>query len=82
MNLVTSYKSSKFLILLGSSNKNTDGGGGDDPNIDVFLLLNTGNMCTKVYGSFVGTIRLFVSIINTFSLSSRIIPVPIYLIYS
>jgi hypothetical protein len=48
----------------------------------VFLLLNTGNMCTKVYGSFVGTIRLFVSIINTFSLSSRIIPVPIYLIYS
>jgi len=39
-------------------------------------------MCTKVYGSSADTIRLFVSIVDTFSLSSRIISVPIHLIYS
>jgi hypothetical protein len=37
MNLVASYKSSKFLILFGSSNEDADGGSGGDPNINVFF---------------------------------------------
>jgi len=82
MNLVALYKSFKFLILFGSSNKDADSGGGGDPNINVFLLLNTRNMCIKVYRSSADTIRLFVSTVDTFSLSSRIILVPIHLIYS
>jgi len=79
---VASYKSFNFLILFGSSNKDTDNGGGGDPNINVFLLLNTRNMCIKVYSSSADTIRLFVSTVDTFSLSSRIISVLIHLIYS
>ena len=45
-NLAALYKSSKFLILLGSSNEDVDGSGDDDSTTNVFLLLNTRNICT------------------------------------
>jgi len=41
---VASYSSSRFLILLGSSDEDADGGVDDDSG--VFLLLNTGDLCT------------------------------------
>jgi hypothetical protein len=42
---VASYNSSRFLILLGTSDEDDDDGVGDDPG--VFLLLNTGDLCSS-----------------------------------
>ena len=52
---MASYSSSRFLILLGSSDEDADGGVDDDAP-GVFLLLNTGNLCTRLCGSAAGTI--------------------------
>jgi len=68
---VASYKSSKFIILLGSSNE--DGNGDDDdPNVGMFLLMNTGNLCTRVCGSSAYIIGPSISTIST-SISSSMI---------
>jgi len=74
---VESYNSSRFLILLDSSDGNASGGVGDDS--DVFLLLNTGDPCTGLYGSSADNIRPFASIVGTFISSSRIKSVLIHL---
>jgi len=49
MTCVASYNSSRFLILLGPSDEDADDGVDDDSG--VFLLLNTGNLCTGLCGS-------------------------------
>jgi len=67
---VASYNSSRFLILLGSSNEDVDGGVDDDSGM--FLLLNTGDLCTGPCGSFGGNIGPSVSTVGTFTSSSRI----------
>jgi len=77
MTWVASYNSFRFLILLGSSDEDADGGVDDDPG--VFLLLNTGNLCTRLHGSSAGNIGPSANIIGTFTSSSRIKLVPIHL---
>jgi len=52
---VALYSSSRFLILLDSSDEDADGGVDDDAP-GVFLLLNTGNLCTRLCGSAAGII--------------------------
>jgi hypothetical protein len=66
---VASYNSSRFLIVLGPSDEDADDGIDDDS--DVFLLLNTGNLCTGLYG-FVGNIGPSASTVGTSTSSSRI----------
>ena len=75
MTRVASYNSSRFLILLGSSDEDADGGVDDDP--DVFLLLNIGNLCTGLCGSSAGNIGL--SAVGTSTSFSRIKSVLIHL---
>jgi hypothetical protein len=70
MTWVASYNSSRFLILLGSSDEDADGGVDDDPG--VFLLLNTGNLCTGLCGSSAGNIGPSASTVGTSTSSSRI----------
>jgi hypothetical protein len=79
---VASYKSSKFFILLGSSDEDTNGDVDDDLGIGVFLLLNIGNLCIGVYHSSVGNIGPSASIVGTSTSSSRIRSVLIHLTYS
>jgi hypothetical protein len=46
-------QSSRFLIILGSSDDDGDDDDDDDDddlNVGVFLLLNTRNLCTRVFG--------------------------------
>jgi len=74
---VESYNSSRFLILLDSSDKDVDGGVGDDSN--VFLLLNTGDPCTGLCGSSADNIRPSASIVGTSTSSSRTKSVLIHL---
>jgi len=74
---VASYNSSRFLILLGSSDEDVDGGVDDDPS--VFLLLNTGNLCTGICGSSAGNIGPSASTVGTSISSSRIKSVLIHL---
>jgi len=78
---VASYKSSKFLILLGSSNEDGDGDDDDDPNVGMFLLMNTGNLCTRVCGSSAYIIGPSVSTINTSISSSMIKSILIHLTF-
>ena len=68
---MASYSSSRFLILLGPYDEDVDGGVDDDDS-GVFLLLNTGNLCTKLCGSSAGNMGPFTSTIGTSTLSSRI----------
>ncbi|KAI5565896.1 hypothetical protein BDE02_14G150200 [Populus trichocarpa] len=57
MTCVASYNSSRFLILLGpSDDEDVAAGGVDDDAPGVFLLLNTGNLCTGLCGSAAGII--------------------------
>jgi hypothetical protein len=79
---VASYKSSKFFILLGSSDEDTNGDVDDDLGIGVFLLLNIGNLCIGVCHSSVGNIGPSASIVGTSTSSSRIRSVLIHLTYS
>jgi hypothetical protein len=60
---VASYNSSRFLILLGASYEDADDGVDDDPG--VFLLLNTGDLCTGLCGSFAGNIGPSASTVGT-----------------
>jgi len=76
---VASHNSSKFLILIGSSDEDANGDVDDDPSVDVFLLLNTRNLCTGLYGSSTGNIGPFASNVGTSTLSSRIRSVLIHL---
>jgi len=78
---VASYKSSKFFILLGSSDEDTNGDVDDDfgIGIGVFLLLDTGNLCIGVCHSSAGNIGPSASIVGTSTLSSRIRSVLIHL---
>jgi len=76
---VTSYKSSIFLILLGSFDENADNGNDEDPDVGVFLLLNTWNLCIGVCGSSIYTIGPFVSAIGTSTSSLRIRSILIHL---
>jgi len=76
---VTSYKSSIFLILLGSFDENVDNVNDEDPDVGVFLLLNTRNLCIGVCGSSIYTIELFVSAIGTSTSSLRIRSILIHL---
>jgi hypothetical protein len=46
----------KILILLGPSDDEDADGGVDDDAPGVFLLLNTGNLCTGLCGSAAGII--------------------------
>jgi len=62
---VALYKSSRFLILLGSSDEDVNGDVDDDPS--VFLLLNTGNLCARVCGSSASNIGLSISTFGTSS---------------
>eukprot|EP00258_Populus_trichocarpa_P040966 XP_024456985.1 receptor-like protein 1 [Populus trichocarpa] len=55
MTCVASYNSSRFLILLGPSDEDAAAGVDDDAP-GVFLLLNTGNLCTGLCGSAAGII--------------------------
>jgi len=65
---VASYNSFRFLILLGPSDEDADSG--DDSG--VFLLLNIGDLCTGLCGSFTGNIGPSASTVATSSSSSRI----------
>ncbi|KAL9383915.1 hypothetical protein Peur_024238 [Populus x canadensis] len=56
MTCVASYNSSRFLILLGPSDDEDVAAGVDDDAPGVFLLLNTGNLCTGLCGSAAGII--------------------------
>ena len=69
MTWVASYNSSRFLILLGASYEDADDGVDDDSS--VFLLLNTGNLCSGLCGS-AGTIGPSASTVGTSTSSSRI----------
>jgi hypothetical protein len=71
IDLVTPYKSSKFLILCSSSDEDVDDSDDDNHSVGVFLLLNTGNPYAEVYGSFAGTIGPFVSTVGSSISSSR-----------
>jgi hypothetical protein len=73
---VASYNSSRFLILFGPSYEDDSGGVDDDSG--VFLLLNTGNLCTGLCGS-AGNIGPSASIVGTSTSSSRIKSVLIHL---
>ena len=74
---MASYNSSRFLILLSSSDEDVDVDNG--PGIDVLLLLNTGNLCTGLCCSSVGNIGPSASIVGTSTSSSRIKSVLIHL---
>ena len=74
-----SYKYSRFFILLGSSDEDTNGDVDDDFSIGVFLFLNTGNMCIGVCRSSASNIGKSTSIVDTFTSSSRIRSVLIHL---
>jgi hypothetical protein len=76
---VTSYKSSIFLIFLGSFDENADNDNDEDPDVGVFLLLNTWNLCTGVCGSSIYIIGPSVSAIGTFTSSLRIRSILIHL---
>jgi len=78
---VASYNSSRFLILFGPSDEDEDKDGGVDDDSGVFLLLNTGNLCTGLHGS-AGNIGLSVSTVGTSTSSSRIKSVLIHLTVS
>jgi len=78
---VASYNSSRFLILFGPSDEDEDKDGGVDDDSGVFLLLNTGNLCTGLHGS-AGNIGLSASTVGTSTSSSRIKSVLIHLTVS
>ena len=77
---MASYKSSRFLILLGSSDEDVNGDVDDDRG--VFLLLNTGNLCTRVCGSSTSNIGLFISTFGASTSSSRIKSILIHLTFA
>jgi len=64
---VALYKSSRFLILLGSSDEDVNGDVDVDDDPSVFLLLNTGNLCARVCGSSASNIGLSISTFGTSS---------------
>jgi len=64
---VALYKSSRFLILLGSSDEDVNGDVDVDDDPIVFLLLNTGNLCARVCGSSASNIGLSISTFGTSS---------------
>ena len=76
---MASYKSSRFFILLGSSDEDTNGDVDDDFGSGVFLFLNTGNMCIGVCRSSASNIGQSTSIVDTSTSSSRIRSVLIHL---
>ena len=71
---MASYKSSRFLILLGSFDEDVNGDVDDDPS--VFLLLNTGNLCTRDYNSSPSNIGLSMSTFGTSSYISSLLKSP------
>ena len=76
---MTSYESSRFLNLLGSSDEDANDDVDDDPSVGVFLLLNTWNLCIGVCGSSTGNIRHSISTVGISTSSSRIRSVLIHL---
>jgi hypothetical protein len=77
---VASYKFSRFLILLGSSDEDVNGDIDDDHG--VFLLLNTRNLCTRVCGSSTSNIGLSINTFSASTSSSRIKSILIHLTFA
>jgi len=79
MTWVALYKYSRFLILLEWLLSFDDD---DNPDVGVFLLLNTWNLCTRVYGSSACTIKPSINIVGTSISSLRIRSILIHLTFS